>query len=454
MVSRFLRKSALAAALSAVGILAAPAVMTLASSHREAPAISQDPSADATDLYAFTSPANKDNVVLVANYVPFGMPPAGPNYVRFGDDVLYAINVDTDGDAKANVAYVWKFMTKTKNGGTFLFNTGANARADDTNVVQSYDLYMVKGDFKDATQLSKKTWMTSGTVATPVIGGKSQANYEAVAKSAIVDMGSKGKVFAGPRDDPFFADLNVFDLLNLGNAVDSLKGYNVQSLVLEVPKSSLVGSDPVIGVWTTSYRYATTVLKADGTKKMSGKLVQVSRLGMPLTNEVVVPLAAKNYWNGSIPADDAGKNYDAYAPVVVKPELAGLLKAVLGLNVPTDNRTDLVTVFLTGVPGLNKPTGKMARASEMLRLNTSTPMTATDKMSRLGVFGGDNGGFPNGRRLTDDVLDVSVQAVAGFLVDPKYQNTKLGDGVDMNDVPFMTTFPYLAGPHMVMFPKK
>lgn len=441
-------KAALAA-LSIAASVAAPAAVTFASSHREAPATSQDPSADGTDLYAFTSPTNADNVVLIADYVPFGKPPAGPNYVRFGDDVVYAINVDTDGDAKPDWSYVWKFETKVKNGKTFLFNVGPNVRADDTNVVQTYDLYKVKGGFKNLVELSKKNWIAKGTVASPVIGPKSQADYDKVAASAIVNMGKNGWAFAGPRDDPFFVDLEVFDLLNLGAGVDSLKGYNVQSLVLEVPKKELVKSDPVIGVWTTSYRMATTVLRDDGSRKTSGKLIQVSRLGMPLVNEVVVPLAAKDYFNASEPRDDAGKNYAAYAPLVTKPELAGLFKAVLGLDVPTTDRTDLVTVFLTGVPGLNKPAAKDARPAEMLRLNTATAITPAGSVSRLGVFGGDNQGFPNGRRLTDDVTDIAVQAVAGTLVNAKYANPKLGDGVDANDKAFLGSFPYLASPHGV-----
>jgi hypothetical protein len=451
MKKLFFKKSAAVLALSAISAAALPAAAVFASSHREAPMISQDPSADGTDLYAFTSPTDSKNVVLVADYVPFGIPPAGPNYVRFGDDVLYAINVDTNGDAKADYVYVWKFKTTTKNGSTFLFNTGVNAKTGDTNVSQTYDLYKVKGAFTNALQLDKKSWIASGTVATPVIGPKSQPDYAAVADSAVTAIPGGGKVFAGPRDDPFFVDLEVFDLLNLGAGVDSLKGYNVQSLVLEVPKSSLVGKDPVIGVWTTSYRSATTVLSKDGTKKSVGNLIQVSRLGMPLVNEVVVPLAAKDYFNASEPWDDAGKNFKAYGAVVTKPELAGLFKAVLGLDVPTDNRTDLVTVFLTGVPGLNKPAAKDARPAEMLRLNTATPVTPADKVSRLGVFGGDTQGFPNGRRLADDVTDIAIQAVAGTLVDKKYANPKLGDGADANDVPFLTTFPYLAGPHLVPY---
>jgi hypothetical protein len=445
-----LKRGAALAALSALVAGATPAAMTFASSHREAPMISQDPAADATDLYAFMSPQNKDNVVLVANYYPVQVNPSGPNYYRFADDVIYAINLDNNGDAKTDWSFVWKFKTTIKNGNTFLFNTGANNDSSDTNVVQSYELYKIKGGLSNAGQLSKANWIATGTVASPVIGPKSQADYEKVAMSAIKNLKS-GKVFAGARDDSFFVDLKVFDLLNLGGGKDSLAGANVQSIVLEVPKKDVVSSaDPVIGVWTSSYRYATTVLRDNGTRKSSGnKIIQVSRLGMPLVNEVVVPLAAKDYFNASHPYDDAGKNFAAYGAVVTKPELAGLLKAVLGLNVPTDNRTDLVTVFLTGVPGLNKPAMKDARPAEMLRLNTSTPQTAADKVSPLGVFGGDNQGFPNGRRLADDVTDIAIQAVAGKLVTGYTVPSSLGDGVNANDKAFSTTFPYLASPHLV-----
>lgn len=418
-----------------------------ASSHREAPIISQDPAADATDLYAFISPENVKNVVLVGNHYPLGIPGAGPNYFRFGDGVVYAFHIDTNGNAEEDVTYAVKFETKTKDGTTFLFTKKPIAMLEDANVQQFFTVYRIEGKFTGSPgQLTQKNVVATGPVATPAIGAKSQADYDKLATQAIVS-NAKGKFFAGPRDDSFFVDLNIFDLLNLGKGVDSVAGTNVQSIVLEVPMTSVKKTDPVIGIWSANYRYTTRVLRGNGQEVNKGKLVQVSRLGMPLVNEVVVPLAYKDYFNASHPSKDA--DTPPYSAVVLKPELAGLMKAVLGLDVPTSNRTDLVSIFLTGVDGLTKP--KNVRAAEMLRLNTSIKPTAADKVSRLGVFGGDNQGFPNGRRLADDVTDIAVQAVAGKLVDGYKVAPELGDGVNANDKAFSTTFPYLASPHTKTF---
>jgi hypothetical protein len=451
MTSSFLRRSAGVAALSLAASMFGPVAGVLASSHREAPLISMDPAADGTDLYAFISPTDSSKVVIVDNSNPLGIPGAGPNYFNFATDVVYAVHVDNDGDAKPNITYAFTFERFVKNSNSFLYNLKPYSVLDDGNVTYKATVYLIKGKFGGKSDLSKKNLLTTFTVAPPAIGPKSQPNYASLAQQAIHDAGTKGKFFAGPRDDPFYGDLRVFDLLDLGRAKDSLAGTNVQSIVFEVPASSLTGDgrapaqsgDPVIGVWTANYRYATRVLKNDGTIKNAGSLVQVSRLGMPLVNEVVVPLAYKDYFNASAPQKDADTK--AYADVVLKPELAGLFKAVLGLDVPLDNRTDLVTVFLTGVPGLNQP--KNVRPAEMLRINLSTPVAASP--NRLGVFGGDTAGFPNGRRLADDTIDISVQAVAGTLVDPKYANPALGDGVHTNDVPFLSSFPYVAGPHLL-----
>ncbi|HRH93313.1 MAG TPA: DUF4331 domain-containing protein [Candidatus Peribacteria bacterium] len=414
-----------------------------ASSHREAPMISQDPAADQTDLYAWMS--SKDNIVFAGNYYPLSGAGAGPNYYRFGDGVVYAFHIDTNGDAMEDITYAFQFSTKVKNGSTFLFNTKPIASLADANVVQTWTAYKIMGKFTGKpAQWASKNIVATGTVATPVIGGKSQPDYAKLAKEAIKDLGAKGKFFAGPRDDSFFVDLNVFDLLNLGAGVDSLKGANVQSIVFELPVSSIVSkTDPVVGVWGATYRWQRSVIRGNGVVANNGNLTQVSRLGMPLVNEVVVPLAYKDYFNASHPHADADTK--AYSDVVLKPELAGLFGAVLGLKAPTENRTDLVTVFLTGVPGLNQP--KNVRAAEMLRLNTSIAPAATP--NRLGVFGGDTAGFPNGRRLADDVTDIAIQAVAGKLVDGYKVDEKLGDGVNANDVEFMTSFPYMAAPHMM-----
>ncbi|NOS67732.1 MAG: DUF4331 domain-containing protein [Candidatus Peribacteraceae bacterium] len=434
--------TALAAAASVVAMALGP-VTALASSHREAPMISQDPTVDATDLYAFISPTDSSKVVFVANSSPFQYADAGPNYYRFSDDAVYGIHMDTNGDAKEDVSFVFDFWTKVDNGGTFLYNTKPVSSPSDLNVHQYWNAYRIKGAFNGSkNQMSKGNLVATGEVAAPVIGSKSITDYDGLAKKAIVNAGAKGTFFAGQRDDSFFVDLKVFDLLNLGGGKDSLAGANVNSIVFEVPVKGLIGSDPVIGVWSANYRPAQTVLKGDGTTKPSASWVQVSRLGMPLVNEVVVPLAYKDYFNASKPVKDADTK--PYAAVVLKPELAGLFKAVLGLNVPTENRKDLVTVFLTGVPSLNQPKG--VRAAEMLRLNTSIKPSA--EPNRLGVFGGDNAGFPNGRRLADDVTDIAIQAVAGKLVEGYTVDAALGDGVNANDATFSDTFPYLATPHL------
>jgi hypothetical protein len=416
-----------------------PASVTFGSSHREAPLISMDPVADQTDLYAFVSPNNSDKVVLAGNYNPLGIAGAGPNYFRFGDDVAYAFHIDNDGDAMEDVSYIFKFKTNVKNPNTFLYTTQAINKLSDSNVTQSYDVYKVMGKFKG--RLKKSQMIEQDIpVATPAIGSKSQPDYNKLAQEAIVSKTS-ANYFAGPRDDSFFVDLNVFDLLNLGAGVDSLAGTNVQSIVMEIDTNKLKANDDVIGIWGSTYRQAYRGLRR-GKVFNRGRWVQISRLGMPLVNEVVVPLAYKDYFNSSHPSKDA--DTQAYVDVVMKPELAGLFKAVLGLNVPLDNRSDLVSIFLTGVEGLNMP--KNVRASEMLRLNTS--IAANPTPNNLGVFGGDTAGFPNGRRLADDVTDIAIQAVAGKLVEGYDVSAELGDGVNANDKAFMTSFPYLASPHL------
>jgi hypothetical protein len=447
------RSVALALAASIVAWAILPAASLFASSHREAPLTSQDAPTDGTDFYMFLSPSDATKIVFVANSYPFHYPEGGPNYFRFADNAVYAVHIDTNGDAKEDVTYAFKFTTQVGNGNTFLFNTQPIVDLDDANVRQLWKAYRIKGVFTGSnSQLKQANVVASGEIATPVIGSTSQADYAALAAKAIVNAGAKGKFFAGERDDPFFVDLKVFDLLNLGSGDDSVRGANVNSIIFEVPVRSLVGKDPIIGAWSANYRPAQRVLNTSGVESNSTTWVQVSRLGMPLVNEVVVPLAAKDYFNASKPVDDAGTNFNAYSAVVLTPELAGLLKNVLNLdfdgngtaNVPTTNRTDLVTVFLTGVDGLNKPAN--VRAAEMLRINTTTPLAQNP--NRLGVFGGDNAGFPNGRRLADDVTDIAIQAVAGKLVQGFTVPSTLGDGVDTNDKAFTNTFPYVATPHL------
>jgi hypothetical protein len=408
-----------------------------ASSHREAPLISNDPQADNTDVYAFVSPDAPDTVTLIASYIPFEDPAGGPNFYRFGDNVLYQFNIDNNGDSVPDIQYQLRFTTQVRNGGTFLYNTGPIKATDDPNrnVYQTYTLTRIDNGRTTLTSGPMLTMPDNvGNASTPNYGGNGSGIYEFRQPD-----GTTGRVFAGQTDDPFFLDLRVFDLLYGANlsevGVDTLAGFNVHSIALQIPKSSLrSASSPIVGVWATASRPATTTRQA-GSESSTGNFVQVSRLGMPLVNEVVLPISQKDKWNGSSPTDDG-----QFLQYVTSPEVPTLLNLIYGVPAPATPRNDLVQVFLTGIPGLNQPAG--VKASEMLRLNTD--VLPTPNPNRLGALGGDIQGFPNGRRLTDDVLDITVQVAAGALVGAKFP---FSDGVDKNDVPFRTSFPYLANPH-------
>ncbi len=472
-----------------------------ASSHREAPLISADPYADNTDVYAFISPDRNDSVTLVGNWIPFEQPEGGPNYYRFADDVHYDIHVDNVGDAQSHITYRFEFRTETRNPNTFLYNTGTIDALDDAdwNVRQFYKL----------TEIVRAGGTVTNVLATDVpvppvnIGSKSTPRYESLARQAIKTIPAPGgdlRVFAGPRDDPFFVDLGaIFDLLSLrGQAppigyttktagLDGLAGYNVHSIVLQVPISRLTtANESTIGVWASSSRRAMRTL-AFGSSTDEGPWVQVSRLGMPLTNEVVLPLALKDAFNSLTPRQD----FDLFtsgtpagnllATSVLTPELQTLLSGLYGVPKPSGPRTDLLAIFLTGMkttkpftlqtPGgpvsvpagtnVNQPAN--VRPAEMLRLNTamafrpgaSGSLCGTPNYA-LGVLAGDACGFPNGRRLADDVTDISLLAVAGaaysVLTDDTFAFSPtlipvLNDSVPRNDKPFDTTFPYLASPH-------
>lgn len=463
------RRRAIAAAV-AVCIVATMAAFALApkgsvaSSHREAPSISTDPVADGTDVYAFVSPDQPDTVTLVANYLPLEEPAGGPNFHGFGDDVRYQIHVDNDGDAKPDISYQFQFKTTVGNGDTFLYNTFPvdSATDPDLNVKQTYSVGRVED--------GKRTRLGQGIPVAPAnIGPRSTPDYGPIAQSAIASLPGEIKTFAGPRDDPFFVDLgSVFDLgglrpfnpahvipLNTEGGVDGLRGYNVHSIVIQIPKDQLTAdggpaddpadTDSIIGVWTTSERRSTRVLRSDGTMRNSGPWVQVSRLGIPLINEVVIPLKDKNKWNSSVPAKDA-----QFFQYLKDPELGRLIPVLYpGVTVPDAPRADLFTVVLAGIPNLNQPAN--IKPSEQLRLNMAIPPTPLADQDRMGLLSGQADGFPNGRRLGDDVTDILLRAIAGgYPFTPDFDvapNNQLGDGVDTNDVPFMSAFPYLAAPH-------
>lgn len=458
MPAKRIRSRALAAAASlavVAGLFALAPLTGGASSHREAPLVSADPQIDTTDVYAFVSEDRPDTVTLIASWIPFEEPAGGPNFYAWGDGVHYDINIDNDYDAKPDVTYRWVFSNHYRNPSTFLYNTGQVTSLDDPdlNFTQTYDLIRINRD--NGTQ---KTVVNDALSAPSNVGAASMPNYNSnLFNAATVQFGSaQSKTWAGQSDDAFFLDLRVFDLLygadlsEVGD--DTLAGFNVNTLALQVPKTDLAkGKDadanPIIGIWSTTSRKSTRVQMNDGSQQNQGKFVQVSRLGMPLVNEVVIPVGLKDYFNGSKPTQDG-----AALGLVQDPELPHLLNAVYGLDVPDSDpgtagiqRADLISVFLTGVDGLNMPEG--GTPSEMVRLNMSIP-PCSSMCSRLGVLGGDIAGFPNGRRLSDDIIDESLRVVLGVLL-PDHQAIAetIGDGVDANDVPFNTQFPYVAYPH-------
>ena len=437
--------------LTAIFIVALALMPGQASSHREAPLTAQDPTADNTDLYAFVSPDDPDKVTLIANFIPFQKPDGGPNFFQFDPNVVYAIHIDNNGDAVEDITYEWRFTTEVRNPATFLYNTGTVTTLDDPdlNVRQFYRLTRITGPRRTGavTELSGRL-----PVPPPNIGPRSTPNYGALG-GAVQQLPGNIRAFAGQRDEGFFVDLGIFDLLGVGSGQveDSTAGFNVSSLAIQVPKSALARSgatpssaaDPnaLIGVWSTASRFATRTL-SPGAQSHTGPLVQVSRLGNPLVNEAVIDLARKDVFNAIEPTSDA-----AALDRVTDPEVPKLLKLIFNVDSPPAPRNDLVTIFLTGIPGLNQPAS--VRAAEMLRLNMAIPPSANP--SAMGVLGGDVAGFPNGRRVGDDVLDIVLQAAAGATpLTPNFNrppNNQLGDGVSRNDVPYLTSFPYLGVPH-------
>jgi len=459
-----------AAGVAAFGLARAQGPQSaVASSHREAPVIADDPAADNTDLYAFRSPDRPNTVTIVANYIPLEEPAGGPNFAKFDDSVLYELKIDSDGDAAEDISYQFRFHTTVGNGDTFLYNTGQITSIDDPdlNVRQTYTVTRVTRKHDHGELKGKGEELGSGLPTPPVnIGPRSTPGYAAVAASAVRDLPGGIKVFAGQRDDPFFVDLgSVFDLAGLrpfnafhllplgaGAGVDGVAGFNTHSIVIQVPIDQLVKiPNTTIGIYASASRQKIRVLEKDGTTKSEGPWVQVSRLGNPLINEVVIPLGQKDRWNRSEPEDDADFASSYTDPEV--PALVNLLYPALP-DVATTGRSDLVAVLLTGVPGLNF-TG--ATHADLLRLNTAIPPSGpVGTGNRLGVLAGEFAGYPNGRRLEDDVTDIELRALACGYGDilagalglcNLAPNNVLGDGVDANDKAFSTTFPYLASPH-------
>jgi hypothetical protein len=440
-----------------------------ASSHREAPLITEDPVADNTDVYAFVSPDAPDTTTLIANWIPFEEPAGGPNFYNFGDDVLYEVNVDNDGDAVEDITYEWRFTTVFTNPDTFLYNTGPIESLDDAdwNIRQLYTLSVVRDGVR--TVLGQDLPVPPNNV-----GPRSTPDYEALADAAIVEVPGGILSFAGQRDEAFQVDIaSIFDLgglrpLNELHLVplpnepgkNGTDGFNVHSVALQVPTDQLTDGDPVIGVWATSSRRKTRVFanNSGAIPIESGPFIQVSRLGSPLVNEVVLPVGLKDTFNTLEPSEDAAALAGVQAPplstegdipLVTDPMLAELIEVLYpGVDVPPPPRADLVSIFLTGIEGVNQPANVVP--SEMLRLNTSIPPTPFADQDPLGFLAGQQDGFPNGRRLVDDTTDIELLALAGatpftpeFNVAP---NNAITDGVTYNDRELLPAFPYIPAP--------
>jgi hypothetical protein len=440
---------AAAAAALAAGSLAATGV--LGSSHREAPKILADPTADNTDVYAFTAPDAPHSLTVVANWIPLEEPAGGPYFGKLDPRARYYVKIDNTGDGRADVAYRWKFKQKFLKPDSFL---------DQGNFVQSYDLY--KETYKGKKRHSHKI-ASNVPVAPANAGPKTTPNYAATQAATIRGLSGGGKTFVGPSDDPFFVDLGaVFDGINIdkpgrpniglgnqGGGKDDVAGYNTHSFVLQVPESEVTrdgksvsdakAGNAAIGVWATTERRRVSVLRHR--KRHGSRWVQVSRLGNPLINEVIIPIGQKDKFNRTSPADDL-KNFGKYA---LNPEPARLLNALFKLGVKETNRTDIVQALLTGVPGLTQ-IGSHPAPADTLKLNLGVPPSASP--SRFGVLANDLAGFPNGRRLTDDVTDIELRVIAGALLKPSEggKQIPLGDGVDQNDHAFRSSFPYVALP--------
>ncbi|HEY5947321.1 MAG TPA: DUF4331 domain-containing protein [Kofleriaceae bacterium] len=402
--------------------LGAGAITATASSHREAPMIGEDQFADNTDVYAFISPSDSNKLVLVADYVPLLLPQSGPNFYRFAEDAQYDINLDNNGDAVPDITYRYEFETAVKNGNTFLYNTGPvdSLQSPNLNVSQTYSLWRI-----DRHSGQRQRLLGGAPVAPWNVGKRSFPSYEPVALQAIREANGT-KSFAGPRDEPFFVDLHVFDLLGVGGA-PTTDGVNVMSIVLEVPITEVAagGARPtsttdktsVVGIYASASRPQIRILRRSRDADDYGKMIQVSRLGWPLVNEVIVPLKDKDKYNRSEPKDDVA-NFGAY---ILDPEVPKLLDLVLDAGcpaTPSGGRTDIV--------GLLAPNG--TKPADLLRINIAQGQTNAQSH------------FPNGRALADDVTDTLLTVACN-------SGSAIGDGVDANDKPFTTTFPYLASPH-------
>jgi len=474
-------------------LIAAPPP-SLAASHREAPITALDHKADITDLFAFVSYDDPSKVTFLLNVDPLLEPGNGPNYFPFDDNILYTIKIDNNNDAVEDITFQVQFQTEIRAPGVFTgfvgAGTGINAPANSpapvapgTQIVPPA-ITALDGNGSQGLSLRQRytVAMVKNGVTTPLtnasggplfavpsnVGPRTMPNYTALASQGIYSLGDGIRVFAGTVDDPFYIDLGAaFDSLDFrigagggvllpaqdasltNTAPDFVSGYNVNTIAIEVPIAMLTSAgtrvaatDPTatIGTWGATYRPRTTVRRAPLAAVSSGSYSQVQRMANPLINELIIGTGSKDYWSMTEPKDDA-----QFAAFDLDPVLARVLNAVYGINIPAPPRTDLLPL-VTYAPPIAAPGTPSGPIADLLRLNTGVPPTPAANRSRLGALGGDSGGFPNGRRVSDDVTDIAARVVAGVLA-PGFNiapNNRIGDGVNTNDVPYQETFPYVA----------
>jgi len=448
----------LSIAAVALAVIVAASIAT-GSSHREAPNIMLDPAADNTDTYAFTAKDAPDALTVVANWVPGGNPANGPNFFRFDDRARYYINIDNTGDGKADIRDRYTFRTEVSDR-SYLYGQPGVQSFEDPKLQQRARYSIVREFFRNGRRTKVRTLARGLPVAPSNTGPKTFPDYAKVAREAIRTVGGM-KVFVGQRDDAFFIDLGTaFDNLNVrlgtgntGGGTDTQAGTSIQTITVQIPEAQVTrdrkavsgpdAANATVGVWASTERRKLEVTNADfdNTLRSSGSWVQVSRLGVALLNELFPPAGFKDSFNRRTPDTDAAR----IQRFVLEPELArqlnGLTNPPGALNAPEKDRTDLVMALLTGMPGLNQIDKSNPRPTDTLKINLGVAPAQTP--NRFGVIGGDNAGFPNGRRLEDDVVDIILQLAGGFL---KGNKLPVGDGVDRDDKPFLDTFPYQSQP--------
>lgn len=471
-----MKRHTLVVAFAMALLMLIPASMS-ASSHREAPIAALDHSADVTDWYAFVSYDHPDRVTMILNVDGFLEPSNGPNYFPFDPNVRYVMNVDNDHDGKTDISFVFRFNTQIRQPGVFTGFVGGiggfpqitsldGAGSEGLSLRQTYTVTMIKNG--EATDL------TDGRTLFAVpsnVGPLTMPNYQNLFNQGIYELDNGIRVFAGTVDDPFYIDLGAaFDSFNFRMGVggilspavdaddthnyapDAVAGFNVNSIVLEVPITMLTvdgklhgagEKQAVIGTYGETDRQRITVRRLNGQVNGAGSWRQVNREGNSLINELIIGTGSKDLFSVSDPKDDG-----QFAGFFLDPLLAHLYSSILHIPVPPAPRTDLLPLvqYMAPIcPGCGpKDAGPVA---DLLRLNTGIPPTPVGSQKRLGFLAGDLAGFPQGRRPIDDVVDIASRAVVGILADPKKYGAAVGDGVNTNEVGYRTTFPYVLPAH-------